>query len=513
MRSSSVVSVCALLLFPVFSVGQKRPNDVPTFTSRTELVTVPVVVLKRGNPMRQLRHQGWIDEHVTGLAKEAFEIEEDGERKPIAFFEEIGNETSPIDWPAPEAPGVFTNRISSKRPVTMIVILLDLINTPYLYQQGAKKRLLEYLQRDFRADRPTMLVAIHPNGLKVLHDFTTDPRILAEIVRRLTSSNEHDPALDNQVVTEFSHGIATEFDIAAEYARIEREFFNSNPTGPEAYSQQFAGDKLQTTFYQLQQLAQALSAVRGMKSLVWATGGFVLPNQMDSKSRRIVDEYVHTLKLLSAAGIAVYPIDTVLQTDNPSYSSAQFHVNVRGEGLQVQARSGYFSADIAPNNDDRRKRDIAQAFAMPVEYRGLPFTVRWIPSTSAAAGSPLSPALNSSDPNLQQRHPQTFMIGVRQDALTIDAADNNHLKLDVVVLALDREGKVLADVTQQIDLHPTAPELDRLRNKGFAYTNKVMVPARASKVRFIVRDDLSGRLGTLSVPVDAHLQADWDRSK
>ena len=87
--------------------------------------------------------------------------------------------------------------------------------------------------------------------------------------------------------------------------------------------------------------------------------------------------------------------------------------------------------------------------------------------------------------------------------MTIDAADRNHVKLDLIVIALDTKDKVLADLTQKIDLYPNAQHLEQLRNKGFAYSNAVELPAHTAKVRFIVRDDLSERIGTVSVPIEA----------
>ncbi len=440
------VLVCVLAVLSTGMMAQQAspPQSSPKLAARTELVTVPVVVLRQGSPFRQLLIRGQLDEHVTGLTKDDFSIEEDGQPIPIATFEEINNSNPPIKRATPP-PGVFTNEIVSDGPVSMVVILLDLINTPYFYQEAAKRKILEYLQRDFRGGQPTMLVAFHPDGLRILHDFSTDPQLLAKLVRRLGSNLEHDPAPDNQVETEFSHSIAKEIDIQREYDAIEKEFL-AGPTGRDAYAQQLKRERLEVTFYELQQLSHALSAVRGMKTLVWVTGGF----KMDFRQQRIVDEYVHTLKVLSAAGIAVYPIDSVLETDNPGYSSPQFrypaantgniqivqnfmdvsqrtggdycllrkdpdlcfqkavdyssryymlsyyaqpaqtarwrkiHVKVRRPNLQVRARSGYFSAGDG-DPEQRRRSDIAQAFATPVEYRALPISIRWTTAAGETA--------------------------------------------------------------------------------------------------------------------------------
>jgi VWFA-related protein len=410
-----------------------------------------------------------------------------------------------------------------------------------------------------------MLVALHPDGLRILHDFTADPQVLAKLVRRLGSHPEHDPAQDNQVETEFSHSIAEPIDIQKEFATIEKEFL-ADYTGRDAYAQQLQRGRLEATLIELQQLSHALSAVAGMKTLVWVTGGF----KIDSRDERIVDEYIHALKLLSAAGIAVYPIDSVLETSNPAYSSPgsrypvartgnvqiiqnfmdvsqrtggdycllrkdpdlcfrkavdyssryymlsyyaqpaeiarwrKIHVKVRGANLQVRARSGYFSAGALGDPEQRRGSDIAQAFATPVEYRGVPISVRWTASgeeaiTKTAAGNAASPG----EPELKQGHMRSFLLGINPTTLAVDAADNNHIRLDLMVVALDPNGKVLADLTQQLDLHPSAPELEGLRRGGFAYANAVEVPPHTSVVRFIVRDYVSERMGTVSAPIEA----------
>src|SRR5713101_9186483 len=104
-----------------------------------------------------------------------------------------------------------------------------------------------------------MLVALHPDGLRILHDFTTDPQLLVKLVRRLGSKVEHDPKLDNQTETEFSHSIAGEIDTQKEYDAIEKEFLadhTSRSPGRDLYAQQLLRDRLETTFLELQQLSQ-----------------------------------------------------------------------------------------------------------------------------------------------------------------------------------------------------------------------------------------------------------------
>ena len=536
---------------------QPAPQSNPTFRSRTELVTVPVIVMHNG-------------EHVAGLTKEAFQVEEDGMPKPLASFEEVRGAAKPVK-PVEVPPDVYTNEVSVAGPPTVVVFLIDLINTPYFYQGLAKERLLKFLQTKYVADRPTMLVALHPSGLRVLHDVTTDPKILRAIARTLRTDYKHDQALDNQVQTEMSQAIAQQPDIQAEYNAMMREFFGDG-NGTDSYQRRVEGNRLEQTFFELQQLAQALTSLRAMKSLVWVTGGITLPATLNTENVRLVDKYEQTLKLMAAASITVYPIDTILETDNPAYSSPQsryaatgmvmssamsiqrvqnfmditrktggnycllrkdpetcftkavdytsqyymlsyyaqpsdvirwhkIEIKVQGAGLQVHARSGYYSGTRTGTTDERRKNDVAQAFYTPIESRGLPISVRWQDAPSDNKPAPVPSPNSLGPPQLTKRGPkQPFVLGIAADAITVDSADHNHVQLDIVAVALSEDSQVLADVTQQIDLHLTPENLAKMRENGFAYGNRLELPPHTVKVRFIVRDNLGERLGTVSAP-------------
>src|ERR1043166_2575579 len=95
---------------------QKDSQPTPTFTSKTELVTVPVVVLRSHNAMKQLDPHSWIDEHVTGLKKEDFQVEENGKPVPVATFEEISSSGKEPRRAVPP-PGVYTNELTDDSPV------------------------------------------------------------------------------------------------------------------------------------------------------------------------------------------------------------------------------------------------------------------------------------------------------------------------------------------------------------------------------------------------------------
>ncbi|MCU1286436.1 MAG: hypothetical protein JWO13_2786 [Acidobacteriales bacterium] len=592
----SLLSILAVAQLPAtpqvhpgdaFEKQSSKSASITTFKARTELVTVPVIVLRNG-------------QHVSGLSKDDFELQEDGHAKKIASFEEIVESKPKVKLATPP-PGVYTNEVLVEEPISVVVILLDLINTPVSAQANARKRLLAYLQNEYRADRPTMLAVLHPSGLRVLHDFTSDPQVLIKIVKKMTANVEHDSTFDGERkaaaagVDQKIDSSATEAEVNSvaatpdsdlEFKALEQEFMGGEERGAgggfKSYENMKSNDYLQGTFYQLQQLSRALSAVRGSKSLVWVFSGFTLPSSMDWRTGIILEDYARTLKMFSAANISVYSIDAATETDNPGFVTAQsqggtatlmpftssvqpvqnlmdisqktggdyclmrrqpdncfgkaidyssryylltyyvqpsdkirwrkLSVKVRGQGLQVRARSGFYSAVTTSDSPDRRKQDIAQAFSTPVEYRALPISVRWNPASAApvakvapiaTAKAASTPALAVPDATLQQRNKRSFLLGITADAITVDAGDNNHIKLAIVAIALDDHGKILADVSQVVDIHPTEANLARMREKGFAYANELMIPPRTTKVRFLVRDDLGERVGTISTPIEA----------
>ena len=78
-----VLFLSTLLLLVVPMVGGDNPDQTgTTFTVRTDLVMVPVVVTDKSGV------------HTAGMTKDDFEILENGKAKPIASFEEIRSTTS-----------------------------------------------------------------------------------------------------------------------------------------------------------------------------------------------------------------------------------------------------------------------------------------------------------------------------------------------------------------------------------------------------------------------------------
>src|SRR5580692_7685225 len=159
---------CSVFVFAGTGAGDKgKDKDASEvkFAAGAKLVLVPTLVTDTsGN-------------HITGLKQEDFTVLENGAEQKLATFEEITSD--PHRLSRPKNPNEFNNALAggtSARRVTLIV--LDLINTPFLDQVNARTELLKYLTKSVNEREPTGLYTLTRSGVQVVHDFTSDPRIL-----------------------------------------------------------------------------------------------------------------------------------------------------------------------------------------------------------------------------------------------------------------------------------------------------------------------------------------------
>lgn len=173
-----LLAISALVLgiactFPQEPRGQADRGS--TIRTHTELVLVPVVVTdSSGTP-------------VTGLVKEAFAVEEDGKPRTLALFEETKS-TKPASSPANTPAGVYRNFLQRDEHSHIMIVVIDSINTPWLRQTQAKEVLAESLLRMSQGGERIGLFSLTTTGLRQLHPFTTDTKVLTQTLERLKVS-------------------------------------------------------------------------------------------------------------------------------------------------------------------------------------------------------------------------------------------------------------------------------------------------------------------------------------
>jgi len=149
---------------------------VSKLTARTNLVLVPVIVTDRTG------------KHVPGLAKDVFRLEENGKTQSVSVFEEVTTEKLAIP-PISKGHGGFSNfAFHDERPWRMTIVVLDMVNTPWLRQIDAKEQLTNYLLRSIDRDEAIALFGLSGNGLRQLHSVTADTQVLVSSLQKLRLS-------------------------------------------------------------------------------------------------------------------------------------------------------------------------------------------------------------------------------------------------------------------------------------------------------------------------------------
>lgn len=280
------------------------------FSVKANLVLVPVIVTDKHGT------------HITGLKPDDFEVKEDGKQQKIVRLDELSSDSAKVEKPA-VAPNTFTNELIAEHPKKLEIIALDHINTPFAATADANKGLINFLGKNIDSNTLVALVTLEHNGVRIVHNFTSDPSTLAEAVRKAQARlNSRDTRMQD-ISGESSESDAEILQIeallggvdisnatsAAQLAAAARASINQGYARVDASRQ--SQDAL-ITVECLQQLAQYFSGVPGRKSLIWASTAFPfsLGSSPGSLTRGTTgDDWTRTFRMLQDANVAVYPVD------------------------------------------------------------------------------------------------------------------------------------------------------------------------------------------------------------
>lgn len=519
------------------------------FRTKTVLIQVPVVVTDKSGT------------HLHGLAKDQFQIFENGKEQKIATFEEIIAKNTPIPPPA-SAPGVFSNlAIPSDQPRSVTVVAIDLVNTPFLDQAYGRQQLIKYLGDNLDSGQATGLVVFDGNGVRVLHGLTTDASSLIKILKELGGQL---PAL---------HGVSedTRDNIVGSLLLPTSPTSTTNSLtafidGGTTYAGMAQQDAVQATMRAFMIIAETLSGIPGRKSLIWASASF--PFYMNSPDTSPVNvplmaqSYERAVAALNQAQISVYPVDVrglipsdvtasrgpggmngpayanfltargqnlaatfdtmqnfadttggrafrntndlvgafkraaddsssyyllgyYLDTHNDKAGWRKLKVKVLQKETQVRARDGFLMTSATMNPDTRRDADLKFAVNSPFDATGIPLTVRWRQSPASGSGS--------------EKQAVAFVLQIPGKDLTTVGAEN---QIDVDILAIARNDALIADNIAKNLKGTMAPEkFAKLQSEGVDYPGDLHLAPGNYLVRFVVRDNQSGRMGSVTAPL------------
>jgi len=290
---------------PMRAVG--NVNSVPTQEStvmrtNANLVLVDVVVTDK-------------DKAVLGLDRQRFHIFEDGHEQVITSFDERspsearGSRPQPPMFQGALPPHTYSNVPGYPEASAVNVLLLDGLNTPMANQMDVHRQMLLYLGK-IEPGTPLAIFTL-ASRLRMVAGFTRDAAELTKVLKSPKFGPQQSVILDPQTDVDLDKSIS---DIVAMGA-------NSDAVGAmqqlQADMTAFQTDqRIRMTLDAMQELARYLSAIPGRKNLIWFSGSFPLALDPDDSlqspfeaMRNYSNELRETSELLSAARVAVYPVD------------------------------------------------------------------------------------------------------------------------------------------------------------------------------------------------------------
>ncbi len=543
LRGLSRWACSTTLLVLLFSSDLFPQSEAPKFSSRSELVLVPAVVTDKSG------------KHISNLTKDDFVVLEDGKPQKVAVFEELKTSATRVQRSSVPA-GHFSNVLETdSRPKRLVIVALDVINTPILLQTSARMELLKFLAQSLDPGEPTELVIIGRNGLTVVHDFTGDPAVLAEALKRLTGTS---PSLAE--VQSASQG-PPPGDPLSGILRMLAHMENEDKARMEAFDRHAA---ILATLAAFQHIAASVAGIPGRKALLWVSSGFPFSiSQTDTAPAlgSVIDSYERTWRMLNQAQVAVYPIDVRYLT-NPKFHGvdepgtkhlpweptgddpytdilmrddkeqqeilttlqnfadatggrAFFDSNDLQRGFReaVEDNSDYYMLGYYLNRQG--KKPGWRKLQVKVEQKGMVVRAR---NTFLLTNGVLSGGVEREDLGVALQSPVDFTAIPIQGKWTEVSAekkkasfelilppgfaeiaedDGNHMKVEFVVEAR-MEGANPVRIGQTVDVHLDAKGLEQIRSNGMTYHNSLKLPAGDYSIRFVVLDAISGRVGSAS---------------
>lgn len=305
--SSAAVAVLATCLAAGLSAQVEKPqeNAEPTLKVSSRAVLVDVLVTdKNGNP-------------VKGLKQGDFTVLEDGKPQSLAYFEEhtaedLARRSQPLEFPS-LPPNVFSNYSPLPTPPAVNVLLLDALNTPMDDQIWLRRSAQNYL----KTLKPGTRLAIFVMGMRLsfVEGFSDDPALLSMAL----GYRKYDKA-EAAVMLQTMGELNALNSIIALMVAQENQGPNSPvpAVSPESVAafQNFLhetryaqdNDREFKTLGDLNQLATFLGGFPGRKNVIWLSGAFPL-ELFGQTQMRFDDAIKTTINLLSAARVAIYPVD------------------------------------------------------------------------------------------------------------------------------------------------------------------------------------------------------------
>jgi VWFA-related protein len=390
----------ALLLGPSLLPAQEpappsasQEASPPTFPGQVEQVTVDVVVRdKKGVPIRE-------------LAKEDFEISEDGVRQAVVSFEAVHVPPAPSATPRPR-PRVSTNQEGDDTRGRTFVVLFDDIRLTPAMAHRAKGAVADFLTNGVReGDRVTLVATLAGTWWTTRMEAGRDELIalVKGLDGRYIPDNTRERMTDLEAKRIYmDHDIEVAQRVQRRYTELGVTQQQPNPepqqsryfaTSIDPYVQSRAAEvysqsrvRSRTTLTILERSLEALNATKGRKSLILISAGFIWdPN---------LAEFKRVTQAARRANTAVYFVNAEGLKGMPSQFTAQFGAALPEVDLGFALSEDFWDAEgaeaIASDSGGftvRDTNDLSAGLKRIADENGTYYLLGYNPTNTARDGA------------------------------------------------------------------------------------------------------------------------------
>jgi VWFA-related protein len=556
--------ICLPLVFwlgSAIAIFGQSPTSAPQTSSTSDADKPPSIKVHSGLvlvPTSVTRPSGG---RVSDLTRNNFTLLKNGQPQQIDFFEHV--RTTAELMTRPETPSnTFTNTVQANSQ-RLTIFVLDQLNSSLLEQRTARDQLFKFLSSSADNKEPLCLLALDATGLKAIHDFTTDPAILAQALKQISQHGAtKDTPQDNPLATTFRmvqgwHSPSAARNAASAEGRLA--LLQSTIESREMSDSL----RIRLTLEALRAIGESFTGIPGRKSLIWSTGGF--PFEIDDRAifgtreQDLLASYDNTWRALNRANIAVYPLD-VESLQNTAFVSPTVglplpqHYDFRSAANNLEKFAAVTGGKLCDRSMDAQScfneaakdssdyyllgfyenpnaavrpgwQKLAVKINLPkLEVRSRAGYYIGSPREDAQAkqkelqlaltspldytGVPLTVTWTSTIKHEDQGKRQIgFKIAIPAEGISIDEPPSGppHVSLEfsarAVSIAANSTGIPADAFDQSLDANPTSEIVARIKKQGIAAPGTLNLPPGDYLVTFAVRDNLTTQIGTVTAPL------------
>jgi len=194
-----------------------------------------------------------------------------------------------------------------------------------------------------------------------------------------------------------------------------------------------------------------------------------------------------------------YVVSYYLDTANRAPGWRKLKVKINRKNIDVRARNGFFVTNATVNPALTLKLDLDFAIHSPFDCTGVPLSVQWTdaPPPDVSKDAPVNGA-NKTD----NKKKVGFLLRVAGSGVSIEAGPANRFNLDLIAYAFTgKDTETAANFAKNFEGSFPDTQLPKFREKGFGYREALNLSPGNYTVRFVVRDNFSGRVGSISAPI------------